>query len=162
RRHCRILRSSDGLWLVEDLGSQAGTLVDGLPIRAPTRLQPGAELELGSMRARLGLGPAGSGLSGGLARDGRHVERLVQSLADLGASEDLDELLRTIVDRAVRLAGADRGALLLAGPREALEAGIARDGSGRDLPLDQSLTRSLPRRALQSGRAVVLTDTEAP
>src|SRR5262249_760983 len=70
-----------------------------------------------------------------------------------------DALLRTITDRAILLAGADRGALLLSGPDGALEAAIARNAEGFDLSPDQVLTRSLPDRVLGSGRAVLLTDT---
>ena len=48
-------------------------------------------------------------------RDARNIDLLLQTFDDLYASEDLQELLRTIVDRTILLAEADRGALLFAG-----------------------------------------------
>jgi transcriptional regulator with GAF, ATPase, and Fis domain len=162
RRHCRLVPSGDGRWLVEDLGSQAGTLLGGVPVEAPAVLGPGDSIQIGPMEARFELRPAtGSVLSGDPVRDARNIDLLLRTAGDLHGTESLEDLLRTIVDRAVLLAGGDRGALLLSGPHGSLEAGVARDAQGRDLPPQQALTRTLPGRALATGRAVVLTDTEA-
>jgi transcriptional regulator with GAF, ATPase, and Fis domain len=158
RRHCRIAPGEAG-WLVEDLGSSIGTFLDGRQLRGRASIAPGQRLRIGSMEARLERRPA-LGLETG--RDSRNAEILLRTLEDLYGLEDLGELLRAIVDRAVELCGADRGALLLAGAQGALEAGVARDAAGRDLPAEQELTRSLPGLALRSGHAVVRTDTEAP
>ena len=162
RQHCRIAPSGAG-WLVEDLGSRAGTFLDGLPLTGPSELAPGGTVQIGSTQLRLErLADGESVLSGDRPRDERNVRLLLQTLGDLHASSSLDELLRTIVDRSIRIAGGRRGALLLADESGALEAVLARDAAGQDLPRDQGLTRSLPTRALESGRAVVLTDAEAP
>ena len=46
RRHCRIL-SQEGVFLIEDLGSQRGTVVNGNPIAGQTQLTPGDQITLG-------------------------------------------------------------------------------------------------------------------
>jgi transcriptional regulator with GAF, ATPase, and Fis domain len=161
RRHCRVLPAPGGGWLVEDLGSRTGTRLDGAPVAAAADLRPGSRLEIGStlveIRSRLG-----AELSGNEVPGAGPVELLLQTVGEIYGTEDLDELLRTIVDRTIRVAGADRGALLLAGPDGALEVVLARDRGGADLPPDQSLTRSIPGHCLQTGRAVALTDAEMP
>jgi transcriptional regulator with GAF, ATPase, and Fis domain len=163
RRHCRIVPGEAGGWLVEDLGSRAGTFLGGVPLTGSTPLRPGEPLLMGSTQVRLQLQPSGpSVLSGDSERDTRNVQLLLQTVGDLHGTEDTAELLRTIVDRAIRIAGGERGALLLPGSGGVLEAAIARDAAGGDLPPEQALTRALPARALHSGRAVVLTDSEAP
>lgn len=50
-QHCR-LRWQDGAWVLKDLGSTNGTLVDGRTVREQV-LAPGAELTLGSTRLLL-------------------------------------------------------------------------------------------------------------
>jgi transcriptional regulator with GAF, ATPase, and Fis domain len=162
RRHCRVFPSPDG-WLVEDLGSHGGTLLNGAPIRQPALLRRRDRLQIGPMSAHLvPRPPERSVLSGDVERDARNIDLVLRTIGDLYGPDDLPQLLRTIVDRTVLLAGADRGALLLEGGGEALEIAVARDADGQDLPPDQILTRALPGRALQTGRAVVLTDAQAP
>jgi transcriptional regulator with GAF, ATPase, and Fis domain len=162
RHHCRLTPQDNG-WLLEDLGSRAGTLLAGALLTEPALLRPGQAFQIGSTHVLLQPRPSGrSVLSGDLLRDQRNVELLLRTVDDLYGTASLEELLRTIVDRAILLAGGDRGAILLAGPGETLEAGVARDSGGRDLPPEQTLTRSLPARALKTGGAVVLTDAQDP
>ena len=47
RKHCVIKNSAEGI-LVTDLGSQNGTLVNDVPIKAPTLLREGGVLRIGS------------------------------------------------------------------------------------------------------------------
>jgi Nif-specific regulatory protein len=157
RRHCRILPDGHGGWLVEDLGSTAGTVLEGQPLGAgPVPLAPGARLVIGGTTASV------RPRTGDSERGVRHLDIVLRSVGDLYGSEDLGALLRTIVDRTLSVAGGERGALLLAAPGRGLEVVVARTSEGLDLPLDQSLTRSLPERALRTQTPVVLTDTEAP
>jgi pSer/pThr/pTyr-binding forkhead associated (FHA) protein len=60
RSHARIVVQPDGVW-VEDLGSRNGTFVNGQRITAPTRLQPGDTLQIGTtvtLTASLQAAPA--------------------------------------------------------------------------------------------------------
>jgi pSer/pThr/pTyr-binding forkhead associated (FHA) protein len=57
RMHARI-ELHDGTLSVRDLGSRNGTLVNARPIGAPTALQPGDEIDVGSARIFVGgVGP---------------------------------------------------------------------------------------------------------
>jgi pSer/pThr/pTyr-binding forkhead associated (FHA) protein len=53
-RHCRIAWDADG-WVLQDLGSTNGTLVDGRLVR-DVRLEPGAEITIGGSRLVLFVG----------------------------------------------------------------------------------------------------------
>jgi transcriptional regulator with GAF, ATPase, and Fis domain len=163
RRHCRLARDSSGAWVIEDLGSQAGTAVAGERLRGPAPMPLGAVAQLGATRLWIATRSAVAPEPAASARwDGGSVELLLKTIGELYGSEDLGALLRTIVDRALLVAGGERGALLLAGEGGVLEVAVARGSGGEDLPLPESLTRSLPKRALELGQAVVVTDTQAP
>src|SRR3954466_5489825 len=54
RRHARVMRESNGQFLVEDLGSTNGTYVNGERILGAQALKPGDDLELGD--TKLGVG----------------------------------------------------------------------------------------------------------
>ena len=97
-------------------------------------------------------------LSGDVERDSRTVEILLQTLDELYATTSVESVLRTIVDRAMLLADADRGAILVSRDGEGLEAAVARSRDGEDLAPDQVLSRSLPQRVLERGEPVVLPD----
>ena len=47
RNHARVRRTSDGRFLIEDLGSANGTYVNGTRIAAPQLLSPGDRIKLG-------------------------------------------------------------------------------------------------------------------
>lgn len=52
-RHARVLPSGSGA-VLEDLGSTNGTLLNGKRITAPKQLKPGDEIEVGSVRLKVG------------------------------------------------------------------------------------------------------------
>ena len=54
-RHA-TLRSSGGVWTVEDLGSTNGTFVDGNPVNVETKIPPGSVLMIGRIRLRMESG----------------------------------------------------------------------------------------------------------
>ncbi len=164
RVHCRLVPGADGRWLVEDLGgATVGVSIDGVRLTVPAELKRGSRLAIGPFDAVLEERSAvASALTGDPERDGRNVDLLLRTVGDLYGSEGVDALLRTIVDRAVGLAGGERGALLLGDGQRALEAAVARDSNGRDLATDDLLSRSVPERALQTSKAVVLTDIDDP
>ncbi len=54
-RHA-TLRSSGGVWTVEDLGSTNGTFVDGKPVNVETKIPPGSVLTIGRIRLRMESG----------------------------------------------------------------------------------------------------------
>jgi pSer/pThr/pTyr-binding forkhead associated (FHA) protein len=69
--HARI-SFAGGQWLVEDLGSRNGTLVNDLRVESPIALAPGDVLKLGGLSLRFE-----SGLASASASDGRAPEAAV-------------------------------------------------------------------------------------
>jgi transcriptional regulator with GAF, ATPase, and Fis domain len=161
-QHCRLRPEAGAGWILEDLGSQGGTCVEGKPLSGPSGVRPGQRIQIGRAEAWL---EAARPEPQAAAQEGRQslpgVDLLLQTVGELYGTEDLTGLLRTVVDRSILLADADQGALLLADANGELEVAVARDVSGVDLPVGRLLTRTLPRRALQTGRPAVLTDVEA-
>lgn len=80
RHHCRIVPTDTG-WLVEDLGSQAGTHVAGRPVVAPTPVAAGQEILVGPLVAEI-VGAAERGLlSGEPTRDEGNTDRRSEGIA---------------------------------------------------------------------------------
>ena len=52
RSHARIAFSGEGSWVIEDLGSTNGVVVNGARIKAPHVISNGDRVELGTVRAR--------------------------------------------------------------------------------------------------------------
>lgn len=48
-----VLRVVDGVWVVEDLGSRNGTLIDGHRVSGSATLRCGSELQFGRVKCRL-------------------------------------------------------------------------------------------------------------
>jgi serine phosphatase RsbU (regulator of sigma subunit) len=114
RRHARLFRDG-GEWVIEDLGSRNGTLVNGAKISQPTVVRPGDVIGLSAsvvvVGAGAGVGVGGNAGSAASTDDGRSVFRAAETI--LGESRqamsrsdvaDPDELrraadqLRVLVD----------------------------------------------------------------
>jgi len=99
-------------------------------------------------------------LTGDQARDYRNVEALLEAASTVTGLAPLDETLTAIVDRCVRVAGAERGLLLFrtaegpdAAPRWRIR--LARGRRGEPLEArDPAYAASLAEAAFQEGRAV--------
>ncbi|MBF0150079.1 MAG: Flp pilus assembly complex ATPase component TadA [Magnetococcales bacterium] len=52
RRHCRLYRDpdTDGPWFLEDMGSDNGTRLEGVPVTAPVQVKAGAWIQVGTTR----------------------------------------------------------------------------------------------------------------
>lgn len=80
---------------------------------------------------------------------------LLDALADLSSTLDLDEVLDRILARSLELSGAERALLLLVGEEGRLAARRARRADGRPLEPDGvAFSSTVVRRALREGRAV--------
>ncbi|MCH9651317.1 MAG: sigma 54-interacting transcriptional regulator [Deltaproteobacteria bacterium] len=168
RTHCQLLPDGVGGWTVEDLGSRSGTVLDGSPVQGRQPLKNGSWLQLGDTAVQFADRRSGASspdntviLSGEPIRDVSLLRELLDALSGFAQAEDLEDLLCTLIDRGVRVASGERGALFLAEEGGELEVVLARDRRARNLPLDEMLTRTLPRRSVASNRPVVIPDTGA-
>ncbi|MCU0726822.1 MAG: SpoIIE family protein phosphatase, partial [Planctomycetes bacterium] len=101
-------------------------------------------------------------LSGDPVRDRRNVEILLETVAEVNSTLNLDELVVSVVDKSLRVTRAERGILLLYdGPedRRELKVMVARDLDGHDLPPNRTVfSRSIPNKVAAEGRALCLID----
>jgi putative methionine-R-sulfoxide reductase with GAF domain len=161
RRHARLSPGPSG-WLLADLGSKNGTLVDGMPGPAggTTALRDRAWISFGGLIARFDRLPAGAG-----AVEEERLRRFTTSFdlrRGLPPGAGLAELLPRIVASMLQLANAERGFLLLASPEGELEV-VARSGlSWEDLEAEEfGGSAGAVRRALASESPVASSDTRS-
>jgi GAF domain-containing protein len=80
----------------------------------------------------------------------------------LGASLNLDETLRIVMDSAIRLTRAERGFLMLLDELGTLAFRLARDAHGAELDENQfEISRTVVHEVAKSGQAVVTTDARS-
>jgi transcriptional regulator with GAF, ATPase, and Fis domain len=196
RRHCRIETGPEGVWII-DLESSNGTLLNGQRVKRGL-LKPGDSLRVG--KAVLQIEPEGvpkagdtqridqlgdeldSGpdvgvqtLSGEAQRERENLRVFARLTRELLRETDLNKLLRSIVDSAIALAGAERGFLLLddshALPPLRVGAGeegesaaplrvrVARSFDHEDIPVPLSrLSSGIAQRVIDSRQAVISVD----
>lgn len=166
--HARILYE-DGGFAIEDQGSLHGVYVDTKPVRHRAPLQPGSRLQLGNVTLKF------SSLDGQGATDPRadlpwlEQQKLLLSLVQaLNSTLVVSEVLDHVLDAVMRITRAERAFLLLADAEadgaaaEDLRLRVARGPSG-PLPLEgvQGISRSVVRRAVQTGRMVATGNAAA-
>jgi len=98
-------------------------------------------------------------LTGDKTKDARNVAILLDTIADVSSNPDLDSLFRSVVDKAITVANAERGLLLLRDKKSGeLEIRVARDKTGRALQDGVKYSKSIPRKVFESGQAETLMD----
>lgn len=105
-------------------------------------------------------------LTGDQTADGQTVQVLLEAIAQVSESKDLDGLLDDIVDRSVELSGAERGLLLLRGEGEDDEDLVVRVARQDRQALEGELrfSTTVAKKVLdevQPVRATVHSDSEA-
>ena len=102
--------------------------------------------------------------AGDLARARAEIKalrRILEINRSLNATRDGERLLPAILDAAIEVTGAERGFLLLADGEEIATA-TARGAAGASLDGDAlALSRSIAKRTIERGEAVLSTDAEA-
>ncbi len=92
-------------------------------------------------------------LTGDPARDEQSLQILLESIAKVSATLDLDQILIDIVDRSLEISNADRAILLLGDDPDNLQVRIGRSRGGADLGLDVDYSRSVVKRSIEERRA---------
>lgn len=101
-------------------------------------------------------------VTGDPGRDYRNVSLLLETIFSAHEIRGLDELLQLVVDRLIKIADAERGILYWVSEGDDIEIAVARSRAGEDLKEVDGTSKSIPHKALTSGRAVVMNapDTE--
>jgi len=185
RRHARLVREGER-WYVEDLGSRAGTLLNGRTLVGRAPLAPGDRLALGSSRIQFSpaapaasapstavpgtsiflkaedllagarAAAAGDDPTAALRRRAERLELLNQVHHALGRSLALDELLELILDRAFQALEPEEGVIVL---RDA--AGSYRRAAARRPPGsvgDALLSKTLLEEVVEKRQAALVCD----
>ncbi|MCE9594657.1 MAG: sigma 54-interacting transcriptional regulator [Planctomycetes bacterium] len=185
RHHCRIEQGPEGPWII-DLESSNGTQVNGEKVKRKL-LANGDRLGVGKAHMqvflsestdagdthRLDFSREGSGmatLSGDAQRERENLRVFARVARDLLRETDLARLLRSIVDSAIALVGAERGFLLLADANNAsdpkakpdtttMKVRIARSFDREDIPVPATrLSLGIARSVVESGEALISVD----
>lgn len=130
--------------------------------------------EFGLSEAPMALPPGDAGgttqfLTGDSQIDRRSVEVLLEAIAGVSGTRDLESLLSDIVDRSIEVTGAERGLLIMesgnSGEGESpFEVRVARDRSGAKLTEDLRFSTSIASKVLEQNqpvRATVQSDSDA-
>jgi sigma-B regulation protein RsbU (phosphoserine phosphatase) len=172
-RRCAALVYAEGEFRLEDRGQLNGLFVNGEKIDNRT-LRDGDRITFGRVDSlwlifHLGSPPQllpqflsrleqASTLEPG-ARNLRHLSLLLEATALLHSSLPLEDVLGAMVDRAMAITHADRGLLLEADPQRRLCPLLARQRSGKPLPIEAvTPSQTAIARALEQARGVVEQD----
>lgn len=112
-----------------------GTPAQGTPPAAAGEAAEESSLEL----------PIGDAL-----QDRHSIQVLLDAIARVSESRDLESLLEYVVDRSVEVTGAERGFLVMRGTDGEQVVRVARDRSGRDVTEDRKYSTNVVRRVLES------------
>jgi transcriptional regulator with GAF, ATPase, and Fis domain len=160
REHCWVGRAGERFVLV-DLGSSNGTLVNDVAVAPHTEhpLEAGDAIRVGEHTFTVVVGdppaPAAQETEDRVPED---LGLLLDTIAELHQHLDPAALLPVIVDRVIRITGAERGLLLLHSA-EGLETSVARNKNGDDIRRVDGTSRSVPEKVISTGLAVCITST---
>jgi len=93
-----------------------------------------------------------------LRKDHEDLSRLLEINKKINSTLQLSVLLRTIIDTAIELTGAERGFLILSRP-DGMAFEVARSASGEEIPApDRGVSRSIAQLVVSEGRPLLATD----
>jgi len=109
--------------------------------------------------------PSTQFLTGETSADGRTVQVLLEAIARVSGSQDLESLLTDIVDRSIEITGAERGLLILRGEgAEPMRVHVARKRGKKPVVGDLRFSTSVAGKVLEEVeplRATVHSESEA-
>lgn len=158
RHHARWERRG-GAWRVTDLASKNGLRIDGRPVTETEELPERCWLSLGGLLAR--FEPLSREELRALEEDDLERWRTTLELRrNLDPSAGLPRLLDQVLESVLRVSGADRAWLLLAGTDGGLEVAAAAGGEAADgaVPGGFAGSTAAVERALSGGGAVATCD----
>lgn len=97
-------------------------------------------------------------LTGDPSVDRRSLQLLLDTMAEVGSTIELDRLLVDLVDKSIEATRSERGFLLLLGPAAGgepqIEVRVARGLGGREIPLETTYSTSVAKKVLTTGEPV--------
>jgi len=169
RRHAEIVREGDDFYLV-DKGSKAGSYVNDQKVdrrqlahkdRIGIGPEPEQEVQFLDLRSdEAGEEPAAAQPFNAHA-ELQNLAKFLEVNQALKISLSIDEVLRLIVDAAIEMTQAERGALMLRGESGELEFRVARDRRRRTLP-DSSfaMSRTAVDQAFRGCRSIIASGNQ--
>jgi sigma-B regulation protein RsbU (phosphoserine phosphatase) len=103
-----------------------------------------------------GLHESTTVLTGDDRIDARNIRLLLDTMAELISDVELGRLFVSVVDRAIRLTGAERGLLFLYDGSTELKIRVARDARGHDLPAPVQYSTHVTSRVAAEGTPICL------
>ena len=170
RQQAQIV-STDGVMVLEDMGSRHGTFVNGEKTLRH-ELQPKDKIDFGMADSYkmvyLGEGatieelverveapaPTAAG-----SRELYHLGVLLEVARTLGTGLSLEDVLTAVVDAAIQVTRTERGVLLLSTPNGGLNMVVARDAQRGTLRPDQlQVSQSVVKRVADTRRELIVSD----
>ncbi len=99
-------------------------------------------------------------LTGDGALDRRNVDLLLSAVEQVCGSTDIEETVRSAVDGAIQVTGAQEGLLLLADKDGGFSVRVARHRDGKDLKKDTWYSQTAASLAWTTGESQILSDVE--
>ena len=162
---------TDGVMVLEDMGSRHGTFVNGEKTLRH-ELQPKDKIDFGMADSYkmvyLGEGatieelverveapaPTAAG-----SRELYHLGVLLEVARTLGTGLSLEDVLTAVVDAAIQVTRTERGVLLLSTPNGGLNMVVARDAQRGTLRPDQlQVSQSVVKRVADTRRELIVSD----
>jgi len=169
REHACIERDEDG-YVLRDTNSRHGTFVNGIQI-SKTRLRSQDSINLGQSQGVLSFENADEStvrtLIGQISQSGSRFDgqsdleklslflKAAQSLNTYGA---INDVLRTMVEYAIRITGAERGLVFLGESADSLRLECAQDRYGQAIAGQPTISFSIVRKAANSQLDFILSD----
>jgi phosphoserine phosphatase RsbU/P len=167
------LVSSNGTWMLEDLGSRHGTFVNGEKVLRH-ELQPKDRIDFGMADSYklifLGEGATLEELVERVeapaptqpgSRELYHLGVLLEVARTMGTGLSLEDVLTAVLDAAIQVTRTERGVLMLANPSGELHMAVARDSQRGTLRPDQlQVSQSVVKRVVNTRRELIVSDTD--
>jgi serine phosphatase RsbU (regulator of sigma subunit) len=166
REHAVIQSDADG-FLIKDLGSRYGTLVNG-ERKDQARLKSGDKIQLGTPNLELlfldsedQTPPSATMRWVSREAGGSELEKLslfLEAAQSFNTARVLIDVLGTVVEYALRLTGAERGFVFLGDSPSTLHLECGLNKEGAPLADDSKISRSIVRDAAVSGQEYFIGD----
>ena len=145
-------------WAIADLNSRNSTLLNGVPVTSSMILRDGDAISVGDT-VLIFRAASGDNRDAGPRVRRSDLFHLVEEIRELASTSALDHVMELGLDRAIEIARAERGFVMLANDSGELEFAAARARGGLALPGSSFATsRKIPEEVFRTGEPSFVTD----